>query len=162
MSIIFGIDQSYRKCGVVILNSDDITHMEIISANKELDIFDQATDVANKISGLITKFTPKIVGLEGLAYSSQGNRTRDLGGLFFTIILMLRYIHFFTDIPIVPPTTLKKFATGHGRSKKKELHEALPENIKELIRNNGFTSIAKGREDITDAYWVAKYLQENK
>ena len=158
---VMGIDQSYRKCGVVILDGIDFICLRCFGANEELDIFDQAMHIAEQVHEIIKDYRPDVVGLEGLAFSSQGNRTRDLGGLMFTLIHTLRHIGGYEE-RVIPPTTLKKFATGKGNNKKKMLYEALPDNVKNHFKVMGFTSIAKGREDVTDAYWIARYLQENE
>lgn len=161
MCIFIGIDQSYTNTGYCILNNSDVINIGTIKSNKNNDIYDRCYEISTNIGNIVKQFSPKYIGIEGLAFGTRGNATRDLSGLQFQIIIHLRHYLKYENIGVIAPTTLKKFATGYGRSKKKALYEALPDDIKELIKENGFTSIAKGREDITDAYWVAMYLKEN-
>lgn len=160
---VMGIDQSYRKCGIIILKNNNVIFDSVLSSNTSIDVYQQAVEITNKISDIIYQQSPEYIAMEGLAYASQGNKTRDLGGLMFLIVNMIRNTYFYQyekNFCIIPPTTIKKFATGNGRNPKKALYEALPVEIKKLFKDTGYTSIEKGREDVTDAYWVARYLQE--
>lgn len=160
---VLGVDQSYRSSGVVLLDDYEIVAAHQLVCSDVDDIFDKAYNVAQQIGQLIGIYKPDFIGMEGLAFGSRGNVTRDLAGLMFTIVHMVRIQHGYIDtFDIVPPTTLKKFATGHGRSKKKEMYEVLPIVTKQYFKDLGFTSIVKGRQDVTDAYWIAKYFTEKQ
>lgn len=91
--------------------------------------------------------------MEGLSFGSMTNATRDLAKLQ-GIIEKEVFDRVGLVCEIVAPTSLKKFATGSGRAKKEEMFEALPEEISILFSEVPKT---KGRFDLTDAYFLARF-----
>ena len=163
MKYFLGIDQSFRSSGIVILDeSAAVIVATTVVAPKDIDIFSRALFVAEAISNQFIKVhNPTIIGLEGLAFSNIGNATRDLAGLQFTIVNYLRGNHNCTEdnLIIVPPTSLKKFATTKGNAKKEVMVDFLPENVLELFQKKNYKKTT-GLYDVTDAYWIARYLLE--
>ena len=166
--LVLGIDQSYKSTGIVLLEDETIVDVLTFAANTikiekkvevEIDRFDQADEIANFIGDYLLKHLPEAIGVEGLAHGGLGSMTRDLAGLQFTIINHLRTLNF-RRLELVPPTSVKKFATGKGNSKKELLYEHLPDSTKLLFDEKGFKK-SKGRYDVTDAYWIARFLLEN-
>ena len=107
-------------------------------------------------------FKVDIVVIEGLAFGSTGNVTRNLAGLQFTIINMLNTAHFVQQRPIikiVPATTLKKFVTGDGgpNTKKAQMIEALDPKIREIFWDELGVRKTTGMDDMADAYHLAQY-----
>jgi len=152
--LVLGIDQSYTSTGFVVLDSDkNIIDHGIIKSNPEDDMIQRARFIADQLVTIALKHKPKKIALEGLAFGSKGDATRDLGGLFFLIVDSLRH-RFGFEISVIPPTTLKKFATGNGRAKKQEMYSALPE---QAILEMQYLK-TKGMYDVTDAYWICSYL----
>ena len=167
--LVLGIDQSYKSTGIVLLE-DGAQVVEALTftaetvkivkkVEVEIDRFDQSVEIAKFIGNYAVKHLPEAIGVEGLAHGGLGSMTRDLAGLQFTIINHLRTLNF-RRLELIPPTTVKKFATGKGNSKKEVLYEFLPESIKRLFDEEGFKK-SKGRSDVTDAYWIARFLLEN-
>lgn len=153
-NLILGIDQSYTSTGCVILNPDfNIIHYQIISSNKEDDIFDRSIEISNEIIKIINDFNLTNIYIEQLAYGGFGNSTRDLAGLQFVIITNIKKL-LNIKCELIPPTSLKKFATGKGNSKKDEMYNALPDYAKDHFKNIKKT---KGLGDITDAYWLSRF-----
>lgn len=115
-----GIDPSLTGNAIVIINdSGEIVHEQLISTNKEcyinpeqriLDIFDQMDYMfhAVRLEG---------VYLEGLAYSSNSTTLFERCGLMYLIAtrLMKEDIRY----SIIPPTQLKKWHTTDGHADKK-------------------------------------------
>jgi Holliday junction resolvasome RuvABC endonuclease subunit len=160
MTTVLGIDQSFTSTGVVFLEENDIIMADRIRATKGTDRFDQAFEITYRIRELCLEYKPEEVGLEGLAFAKFGNVTRDLSGLQFVIVVYLRRIlKMDLNIEIVPPTTLKKFATGRGNAKKEEMYACLPEEAKILFENHRYKKTT-GLYDVTDAYFLAKYVYE--
>ena len=155
---ILGIDQSYTSCGLVLLNEEGtILNSDLFKADKSKDRIAQAHQISTMIGSFCLLHEPTHIYIEGLAFGMMGNVTRDLAGLQFVIINHLRYRHGYDEkVEIIPPTTLKKFATGKGNSKKEILYEMLPENVKTYIDDLGVKKTT-GRYDMTDAYYLAKY-----
>ena len=156
---ILGIDQSFTKCGLVILNEEDeVLDFKIISADNKKDKFDQAFDIATMIGLYCMEHEPNIIVLEGLAFGMSGNATRDLAGLQFTIVNHLRH-RGYSKIKIVSPKTIKKHATGNGGATKQELYECLPNVVQSLFEERGYKKTT-GRYDLTDAFWLAQYVND--
>lgn len=155
-----GIDQSYTSTGIVLLDSNsNVVMSETISSPKDQDIYERAWFVATKIGSIIERHKPKCIGLEGLAFAQIGNATRDLAGLQFVIITYLRHVHKITNtLTIIAPNELKKFATTKGNAKKQDMVDNLPLDISEVFQKT--FKKTKGLYDITDAYWIAKYILE--
>ena len=160
---VLGIDQSYRSCGIVVLEDGNLIHREKYTTDDSKDIYERAKELACHLVKTAHTFSPDAIALEGLSYGSTGNVTRDLGGLLFLIIVKLRE-HSFRPFVIAPPT-IKKVATGKGNAKKEKLIEALPPNIRASFDELGVKKTT-GLSDLSDAYWVAqsavKILTEGK
>lgn len=157
--ITLGIDQSFKKCGVVVLNDDKCVDFCIFTKNEEEDVFGQAASMGFQIGSKVVHHKPQAVILEGLSFGNKGNVTRDLAGLQFVIITYLRYhLVYEPPITIVPPPTLKKFATGNGRAEKQDMINKLPPDIREQFTQANFKKTT-GLADLADAYWLAKYGQ---
>jgi Holliday junction resolvasome RuvABC endonuclease subunit len=154
-----GIDQSYKSCAVVVMEDDVCTNFEIFKKDDTEDVYHNAAAIARKIGNKVTKVQPDLVILEGLSFGNLGNMTRDLAGLQFAIIIYLRYhLHYEPEIVIVPPPTLKKFATGNGRAEKQDMIDKVPANTLALFKEAGYKKTT-GLADLADAYHLAKYGQ---
>ena len=162
MKLFLGIDQSYSSTGTVILDEQsNIIDVSIISSQKTVDFFERAWIITQELNALIKKYKPSHIALEGLAFGGIGNATRQLSGLQYTIINNFRKDpDIGIDCLVITPTTVKKFATTKGSSKKEELYNCLPDSAKEKFTEMGLKK-TKGLYDATDAYWIAKYLLEH-
>lgn len=153
-----GIDQSYTSTGFVVLNErKDIIYADIISSNALDDIFKRAWIISEEIMDRIGYFSPSEIVLEGLAYSMRGNASRDLAGLQFIIVSKIKFI-LKREVTIVSPTTIKKFATGKGRSTKIDMLAVLPKKIYTYFAQDKKFKKTKGLNDVCDAYFLACYL----
>lgn len=150
---VLGIDQSYRSCGIVVLDDEEMIFCERYVTDQEKDVYDRAHQLATHIQLLAIKHNPDKIALEGLSFGSTGNVTRDLGGLLFTIIVYLRRDG--NDAIVIAPPTVKKVATGKGNVKKEQVIEALPTEIRGEFDAMGVKKTT-GLSDLADAYWVAR------
>ncbi len=156
-----GIDQSYTSTGFVVLDdSKKIVECEIFSTPKTDDIFKRSWELSETIITEIDKYDECKLAIEGLAFSMRGNATRDLAGLQFSIINKVKFV-LSRDIVIVAPPTLKKSATGSGKASKEEMIDALPKDVLELFTKDRNWKKSRGLTDVTDAYFLARYLIEN-
>jgi len=155
-----GIDQSYTSTGVVVLNHDkEIIATRIIStAPADGDAFQRSWSIINEIQNLVKIYAPETIGLEGLAYAKFGDATRDLAGLQFGIVHRLRFVDD-QHLVIVTPNELKKFGSGKGNADKKKMVDSLPKAVLKYFEAQGYKK-TKGLYDITDAYWIARYVLE--
>ncbi len=155
-----GIDQSYTNTGIVIVDKlDQLCHAALISTNNSADKPARAWQIAEQILALTKKYKPDKIAIEGLAFGMRGSATRDLAGLQFVIICLLRYAKVIEDVQIVSPLTVKKYATGSGKAEKIKLIEALPKQIRETFDEMGVKKTT-GLADLTDAYWIARVIQD--
>lgn len=164
---ILGIDQSYTCSGLVILDNGKLDHYEAfktdsIKKGDLLPTIERTYKVANHIVGVVVKHNPDVIGIEGLAYSSKGNATRDLAGLYFLIIVEL-LIKLEYDVEIVAPTAVKHFACGKPEKGTKidkgAMINALPDETRKKFESLGVKKTT-GLSDIADAYWIAKLVED--
>lgn len=151
---ILAVDQSYTSSGIVILEDGQMTHFEIFSTDPSKDIFSRAWDASCHIKLMAERHNPDHVCMEGLAFSKFGNATRDLAGLQFVIVTVMRFLEKYSVI-VIPPNTVKKVATGSGKAKKEQLLESLPSTVREQFIAAGAKK-TKGLYDLSDAYWIGK------
>lgn len=115
-----GVDLSLTGTGIVILNNDgEITTKRIIKtlpSNGSIDA--RISNIKNIIHELITPNDKDndVWYVEGLSYQSKGRGMLNLAGLHYVITVML-FDHN-AEYKEIPPSTLKKWATGKGNSKK--------------------------------------------
>lgn len=154
--ITMGIDQSFTSTGVVFLNdSSSVLHVEIISSDKNVDFFERAWIISQRINSLIEQYNPDHISMEGLAFGGVGNATRQLSGLQYTIMNGIRKVAG-KECELIAPTTLKKFAFGKGKASKVEMYESLPQSVKTFFSVKEVKK-TKGLYDVTDAYFLARY-----
>ena len=155
-NIIMGIDQSYNFCAWVILRDGCMIDFGIVKSDTDDTMYERALNVAIDLYNVYEKYVPNRIQIEGLAFGTSGNVTRDLAGLLFTIINVMKIKIPGVDIVVVPPTAVKKFATGSGKSKKPEIIAALPKEIIESFQQKGFKKTT-GLADLADAFWIGRY-----
>ena len=156
---ILGIDQSYNCSGIVLLEHGELLEGHKFAANKGVNRFAQAHEIALHLAGIVDEHRPDIIAIEGLAFGMRGNVTRDLGGLQFVIIAHLQEVKK-REVEIVAPTSVKKFATGSGRAKKEDMIESLPKTVYDYFVDMGVKK-STGLADMADAYWIAKTAESN-
>lgn len=153
-----GIDQSFTSTGIVVLDDyDNLVHHEVITTEKyddSLQIFQRMITISTQIIDIIKNHDVKSIAIEGLSFMSRGDATRNLAGLQGVLVSSIIQKYPSDSVTIVAPPTLKKYATGSGKAKKEDVFNELPTDIKELF---GKIPIAKGRYDLSDAYWLASY-----
>lgn len=120
--IAIGLDLSLTGTGVVVLNDGKIVEQKLIKSKpvpdgKPIDEVLRIRGIVDTIEKIITQYIPAIAVIEGLAFMVR-NATAlvQLSALNY----MIRYMLMQNNVPfvIVAPTSLKKFITGNGASKK--------------------------------------------
>lgn len=154
-----GIDQSYTSTGLVILNDkQELVFSTVIRSNPQHSMHSRSSYVAEQLGQHLNEYAPYCAGIEGLAFGSRGNATRDLAGLQFVIVHQLDHV-LGNCLYIIEPTKLKKYATGKARKiKKQQMVDALPQNIRDSLQQS--YKKTKGLYDVTDAYWIARFVLE--
>ncbi|CAH0186781.1 hypothetical protein [Peribacillus simplex] len=138
-----GIDPS-TKCGLVILKDGEVRTALEIKTKVEEDP-QRFMDIAAQIRRHILE--TDIIYIEGFSYGSKGRGVSTQYGIGWLIrVELLKNGYSYTD---VPPTSLKKFASGKGNTKKDAL--VLP-----IYKRWGFES---NSDNIRDAYVLAQIAQ---
>ena len=142
-----GIDLSLNSTGfVTISNEKDILKEEIITSNPKEEIEDRIIHIRDEISKLVTD--ESMYYIEGLSYMSVSATMAQLSALHYTIRIFLKEIN--TPFKIIPPTTLKKYVTGKGNSKKSLM-------IKNVYKKFGYDT---DDDNLADAYGLARMCLE--
>lgn len=176
--IIAGLDYSYTSPAVCIFNcSGDYKIYGIRakkkqeSSNKNLILLDypeyKAGDQMDRFDKLSTLFIDVIIAqgvqkvfLEGYAYAGAGN-TFDIGEATGIMKYKLKLLGI--EVEIIPPTVVKKFATGKGNANKLSMLEFFCQQndhkikIQDIEEKDFTTNIPKPLDDIVDAYWLCRY-----
>jgi Holliday junction resolvasome RuvABC endonuclease subunit len=154
--MFLGLDQSYKSFGYCLLdnNSNLIDFGTIKTTDKDGDKVDRCTIITKQIIQYVEKHRPVNITIEGLAFGMRGDATRDLAGLFFVLVTSLRNYGF--NPVVVTPLSLKKFATGSGKSEKAQMVDALPQEVKDKFIDAGYKKTT-GLTDLADAYFLSKY-----
>lgn len=156
-----GIDQSLTHTGLTIIRSS-LNHFKIadvVSIRTTPDLSDEERIfvITNQIERAIKRNVVDFISIEGLAYGVQNTNTgRVLAGLFFSILTTA--IRLDRKYTVIPPKTLKKFATNNGSAEKIEMINAIPkDDLITLEKQSSIIYKVKLFEDISDSYWLARY-----
>lgn len=172
---VMGVDQSLTCTGVVILDkhyalpegrqlediefSGSIKTVKMLTDDFVLDTYYRANQIADELIRLIVVHQVDILCFETPSLASKGNATRTLPMLLGCLLGRLTKIVKEHGIALyfVPPSSLKKFATGKGNAKKEDMFDSLLDSCPEL--HNDLINKPKnvGRYDITDAYYLAQW-----
>ena len=155
MELFLGIDVSTTNTAVVALNGQGNIEFIRLYQPKQKDIKERQVEIAEDIDDLIETIVHNVelhlyVAIEGSAFAGRGKviELAELNG--YIAISFMKYI----NVTRVPPQTLKKFATGSGRAKKEDMYESTPQNVLDKF------STYKKKDDLVDAYWLARYELE--
>lgn len=156
MTDILAIDQSISKCAWVYFSNVGMINFGVIkTSKKDGDLFDRSHIIACGLIHIIEhQENSPVICREGLGFgNSKSNASRDLA-----------YLVGFIECGIgealleVPPTSLKKFATGSGKADKDAMVESLPDDVLTRFLEANFKK-STGLQDLADAYWIGKYFE---
>lgn len=157
---IVSADQSYTSSGIAVLSDDgQLLSCHTYKTDDQNDMYSRAWEFAQHVSGIAEEYDARFIAVEGLAYAKSGDSTRDLAGLQYVVICVLRFIHGYY-VEVVYPTTVKKFATGKGNSNKDALVEHLPDQVRTHFDQQNAKK-STGLYDLTDAYWIGRVALDN-
>ena len=180
MTKIIGIDPSINSTGICVwdgvtnkyynivskmtkkLQAFESNHIRILSYNKSEIKDKEYSDkemakttniyyICRHIQNLLTIYRPDMVIMEGVSYGSVGSAALvDLSGLNFAIRMILAEMNI--PFQIVPPTAVKKFATGNGQAEKDIIINAW-----KRLDNNILNIKDIKVDDLADSYFLAHY-----
>ena len=159
MTKITGIDLGLAKMGLVTIDISDDKIGEIHHTLATSSPDDFKTDIGrwaymcDTALAAIKTAEPELVACE-FPFGSKGN-----GRINAETFAVIKHYCFKHEIPLIPvaQSTLKKYATGHGKAEKSDMRLQL---YKEFTLEYG--------EDETDAFWLAhlgyaiRYFTEKK
>ena len=144
-----GIDLSLTGTGVVVLEDGKLIHQELIKSkpvgDKPVDELRRIVKIVQGVHMCFGSHTIDIAVIEGLAFMARNT----------TALVQLSALNYFTrhllwgiETPfvIVAPTSLKKFVTGNGASKKDVM-------MMEVYKRWGVTMLD---DNLCDAYGLAQ------
>lgn len=169
-TVTLGIDQSYTSTAVFALRSGNLLSHQVFRSKADgktpQHYLYRARDIADALAEYAISVQPARIGLEGLGFGAKGDQTRNLAGLQFLIMDRLEQaVHdgllpADTKLEIIAPTSLKKFATDSGRADKDAMVDAVLKHDPKLHTFLLETPKTKGRYDIADAFFLAKYVAD--
>lgn len=129
--LIIGIDPSLTSTGIVVLRNGKVELAETTKNKPELGTIKRVTDIRFQIGSIIDNLetkekwdnkwqAPDLITIEGFSYGSKGRSVFDIAYLGWRIREELERLRTEDNIPWleVPPSQLKKFATGQGNANK--------------------------------------------
>jgi crossover junction endodeoxyribonuclease RuvC len=129
LSLIIGIDPSLTSTGIVVLRNGQVETAVTTKNRPELGTIERVTDIRLQIGKILSNLTndeetqwqaPDLIVIEGFSYGSKGRSVFDIAYLGWRIREDLEWHREYekTVWIEVPPTQLKKFATGKGNANK--------------------------------------------
>ena len=162
--ICMGIDQSLRCTGISIMHFEPDGTGTVLYCNSlrtasegltfEAEAVLAAKKLIQRLAQLSLKYKPDVIALEGVSLGSSGSSLSSLSMLLGALLLELDKLDHI-QIVVVPPSTVKKFATGKGNAKKDAMYASLEQIEPELYKYLSECTAASGKFDVTDSYWIA-------
>lgn len=166
--LYIGLDPSLTGTGIVCLDeSGKIKDQKLIKTLSNDLIEDRLILIIDSIMEFIEKCAVRTtdgydhvlnIMMEGLSFGAKGNAVMQMAGLHYCIRIFLKKestyeYSFINSYHVAPPTTLKKFVTGKGNSKKELI-------LLEVYKRWG---IEFKNNNLADAFVLAKMAyEENK
>lgn len=125
--IFVGLDLSLTSTGIATIHGERATVDRVISnPKKDATTADQAERLTNILHLIfdrlpVSEYT--VIGVEGPSFASQGSAAHILGGLWWMVRASLHGHG--AKVAVVPPGTVKKYATGKGNASKDEVLAAV-------------------------------------
>lgn len=124
--ISIGIDPSLTSTGVVVLRDEEVLMCETLPNQPSLYLVERVAKILHRVEQVVKlnyKRYPKesiVIALEGFSYGSKGRSVFDIGYLGWRIreLLINMESSFKIKWLLVPPSNLKKYASGKGNCKK--------------------------------------------
>jgi len=162
--LIIGIDPSLTSTGIVVLRGNKV-ELAVTTKNKPALgtiervrlIYERIVDIQENLSDGEKWQAPDLIVIEGFSYGSKGRSVFDIAYLGWRIREELEWLKEQDNIPWleVPPSQLKKFATGQGNANKEII-------LQQVYKRWGYET---HDNNIADAYVLAQigraYLQDS-
>lgn len=126
-----GVDPSLTGTAAVLMAADLSYEVFRFGSKPAADLlgrFQRYKGMVKQVHDLVSRFEVQHVFLEGYSYSSKGKAILDIAEYGSELRRMLLHHHASGHITLpveIPPTSLKKFATGGGRADKMQMCVAI-------------------------------------
>lgn len=117
--IFIGLDLSLTSTGVAVAHRGHIVTARVVSkpnGNTSADTAERLQTIVAGIFDHIPTTEHTRVAIEGPSFGSVNGKAHERGGLFWTVRLKLARRGI--DTIVIPPTSVKKYATGSGAAPK--------------------------------------------
>jgi Holliday junction resolvasome RuvABC endonuclease subunit len=173
---VCGIDFSLTSPAMTLINDGSVAGLFCMKAKKkqavnnslitlfEYPLYQTELERYDKLTSLILTAIPSDITsgyLEGYAFGPSANMAFSIGEC--TGLLKYKFEKKFGfELKTSPPTQIKKFATGRGGAKKRDMVDEFVKtefNIFDsfALIDDGGKDIPKPIDDLVDSYWIAKY-----
>ena len=121
MRTFLGVDQSLRGTGLVVLSETGDVLLQRLVQPASLRGVERLAFIRGEIREVLASYQPSRAALEGYSFASTGRvfQLGELGGL-----VQLAFWDAGIAFMTVPPASLKKFVSGHGKAEKEQMLKA--------------------------------------
>ena len=152
-----GIDQSLSCSGVTLWDDGELFHFTAIKTQPKTETILRIRQVIEELTFLIRQHGISTVVIESLPFGLNSTSVRPLAALHMCIQNMCIDLNLeFYESHV---TKAKKLATGKGNAKKQDMINALPTDIAEDFKREGYKKTT-GLADLADSYWIYKLYEK--
>jgi Holliday junction resolvasome RuvABC endonuclease subunit len=91
-------------------------------------------ELEHRITTDLTVYVPDVVAIEGFSYGSKGSSVDQIYGLGW--LVRMAVLESGLPLAIIPPSSVKKYATGSGNAKKPDMRMALYQRYQRDIKDD--------------------------
>lgn len=118
MTVALGLDLSLASSGLVVMKNSRVVAWENPKTVPKMMLEERIDIIVRRCSWMFRHYKPDIVVMES---GARGGKFVDLSIYHLAGVVRWKMWRFQAPIVFVPPTTLKKEATGSGNAKKPEM-----------------------------------------
>lgn len=152
---------SYTIC-YLTPKEKDISSIEMLNYGKIKGIVNPKIEnaqqryeyIADQFVEFIQEYKINTIYLEDYSFGSTG---RVFGIAENAGLLKYKLYKLGVEINLVPPTVVKKFASGKGNANKNLMYESFVQETGKTFNIEGSKDIGNPYSDIVDSYWLCRY-----
>ncbi len=136
---VIAIDPGYGRCGIAILekenNKEHLIYSECFETSSRLSLNERLFLVGQKVSSLITEYSPEFLGIEGLFFAKNSKTAMEVsqakGVIVYEAMKNNLEVHEYT------PNQVKVAVAGYGSAQKNDVYKMV-ERIVALDSNKKY------------------------
>jgi len=150
---IVGIDQSIRSTGICVFEDGKLVYATRAVSEAKTDHIDRLLSISKVVVDICKD--ADYVFFEDLPFAMKSPSIRILAALLMHMLIELRD----KKCTLLNPSTVKKFATGHGAADKSMMLNSIhPDEFAKLREFNG--GVLRNIHDMGDAYHIGRLGQK--